>query len=78
MNDYKVHLCSAAWEKCRCDRLRYGLLYQHTMMKFKVFPLQEIEPERSIYRPEDYSFDVERRSESGIVTLLVNDLQLKI
>ncbi len=47
-------------------------------MRFKFHPAQSMTPKRLIYHSEQYSFDVEPRTETGITSLVINDLQLEI
>ncbi len=47
-------------------------------MKFEVLPVPDVVRNKLIYRSEDYAFNVDSRPETGITSLLVNNLQLEI
>jgi len=47
-------------------------------MKFSIHPGQPQSKGKVLYKPNEYAFDFEPRIESGVTSLLVNDLQLEI
>jgi hypothetical protein len=47
-------------------------------MKFLIQEPQEDQNFSLVYRPEDYSFDVEPHDGTGFTSIMINDLQLEI